>query len=67
MSKFDLSRLLIYALAAAGSVAAAFGYADFDAVSGVLDPKPINIYALFGLSGNGLAVLALIKGWGARK
>ncbi len=66
MTKFDKSRLAIYGLAAFGSLLAATGYADFDAVSGMLDPKPINIYALFGLSGNGLAILALIKGWGGK-
>ena len=66
MTKFDKSRLAIYALAGIGSAVAAFGYADFDAVTGTFDLRPVNLYALFGLSGNGLAVLALIKGWGAR-
>ncbi len=67
MTKFDISRLAIYGLAGLGSALAALGYADFDAVTGTLDLKPVNIYALLGLSGNGLAVLALVKGWGARR
>lgn len=66
MTKLDLSRLCVYGLGLVGSLAAFFGIADFDAVSGVIDPRPFNLYALFGAVPSGLAGLALLKGWGTR-
>jgi hypothetical protein len=64
------TRLTLYAAALGGAGLAAFNLADFDTTTGVLDIKPINIYALLGVSaagaGNLLAVIAMLRGWGRK-
>ena len=71
MDTLTKTRAIIYALGLGGSILAAMGYADFDAATGALDLKPVNIYALAGAAGgigaSGLALLAVIKGWGGKK
>lgn len=71
MDNLTKSRAIIYAIGLAGSILAAMGYADFDAATGLLDMKPVNVYALVGAVGgmgaSGLALLAVIKGWGGKK
>lgn len=71
MDTLSKTRALVYALGLAGSILAAMGYADFDAATGLLDLKPVNIYALVGaasgIGASGLALLAVIKGWGGKK
>lgn len=70
MDNLTKTRALIYALGLGGSILAAMGYADFNAETGVLDLKPVNIYALIGaasgMSASALALLAVVRGWGRK-
>jgi len=47
------------------------GFAEFDEGSGMFDPAPFNIYVLVApvamVISSGLALIALIKGWGSKK
>lgn len=60
-----------------GVLAAASGYASYDAATGMIDPAPFNLNDLLGwiggigtslaaTMGGGLAFIARIKGWGAK-
>lgn len=70
-SKF---RSLIYVAGILGSGAAlwltAHGYATYDSASGVLDIQPFNVAQvatqLVSWVGNGLALMAVWKGWGRK-
>lgn len=70
MGKWDLARLGLYAAFAAGSALSLTGLADFDPQSGLLDLRPLNVYALVGatsgIGAGGLAAFALLKRWGGR-
>jgi hypothetical protein len=68
---------LTFAAGIIGVVAAASGYATYDAATGMLDPAPFNLNELLGwiagagtslaaTVGGGLAFLARIKGWGGK-
>lgn len=70
-----LLRGIIYAIAlglgAVGSAIAAAGYATYDAATGLLDIHPIDVNVAAGaigamLVGNGLALTAVIRGWGSK-
>ena len=54
----------------AATLAAAFGWGTYDHATGMFDPPPIDVKALAGLIvtglGNGLAALAVIRGWGRK-
>ncbi len=67
---WNLARGLIYLLCLGASALAMAGIADFDPKTGVLDVHAFNIYALVGTGGgvvsSGLAMLALLRGWGRR-
>jgi len=70
MGKWDWTRLAGYAVLGVGSLLSITGLADFDAATGVLDLRPINAYALVGATSGvgaaGLAMTALLRGWGRR-
>lgn len=63
-------RLLIYLAGLAAGGLALSGYADFDTATWVLDIHPFNLreFLLTGTAtiGNGLAALAVWKGWGRK-
>ncbi len=70
-----LLRGVVYAVAlglgALGSAIAAAGYATYDAATGTIDILPINVEAAAAtigalVFGNGLALTAVIKGWGSK-
>jgi hypothetical protein len=58
------------ALGIVGVIVAALGWADFDSTTGMIDPKPFNIYALAALlpaaASPFLAFVAVVKGWGKK-
>jgi len=53
------------------SLAQVFGLADFDATTGMLDPRPFSVYVFAGLLtpvvAAGLAFVAWIKGWSRKE
>lgn len=64
------ARLTAYALGVLGgaaALAAAFGYGVYDPVAQTYDPGPIKLHYIAGfvgaVAGNGLALVALVKGW----
>ena len=65
---------IVVGLGPAGSTAARglamAGLADFDLVTGTLDIRPFNLYALVGAGGgvvsSALASVALLRGWGRK-
>ena len=65
-----LGRFGIYIAGLAAGGMALAGYADFDAQTWVLDIAPFNLreFILTGVAmiGNGLAAIALARGWRAR-
>ncbi len=73
--KLTLIRAVLYALSlGAGSVAgylALKGWGTYDAATGMFDPKPIDVKALVGgivtwVGGSGLALTAVLAGWGGK-
>lgn len=73
--KLTVVRAVLYALSlGAGSVAAWFavkGWGTYDAATGLFDPKPIDIKALVAgigtwVGGSGLALTAVLAGWGSK-
>lgn len=74
--KLTLMRAALYALSlGAGSLAgflALKGWGTYDAATGMFDPNPIDIKALIGgiatwVGGSGLALTAVLAGWGGQK
>lgn len=74
--KLTLIRAVLYALSlGAGSLAgylALKGWGTYDAATGMFDPKPIDVKALVAgigtwVGGSGLALTAVLAGWGGRK
>jgi len=70
------ARAVLYGVGIAAGVtalgAAALGYADFDAATGMIDIKPFNLYAITGVSvasiaGNAFALLAVLRNWRVAK
>lgn len=71
------TRFLLYVLGFLGSLAAAFGLADFDVATGMVKPHEFNLYSLGGIAmgtavglgtaGNLLAAVANALGWTVRK
>lgn len=56
---------------AVGSGVVALNLGTFDPASGMVDPHPFNLYLAIGAAGSlvgapGLALLAVIRGWGKR-
>jgi len=64
------SRGLLYIAGLVAGFLALSSYADFDSATGALDLHPISLYDALttGLQtlGNGLAALAVWKGWGRK-
>lgn len=74
--KLTIIRAVLYALSlGVGSLAgflALKGWGTYDAATGMFDPKPIDIKALVTgigtwVGGSGLALTAVLAGWGAKK
>lgn len=67
---WNIARGLVYLACLAASGLAMAGLAEFDLVTGTLDIRPFNLYALTGASGGVvsslLASVALLRGWGRR-
>lgn len=70
MGKWGWARFALYFTFFVGSALSIAGLADFDPATGILDPRPFNLYALVGATGgvgsSALAMFALLKGWGRR-
>ncbi len=74
--KLTIIRAVLYALSlGVGSLAgflALKGWGTYDAATGLFDPNPINVKALVAgigtwVGGSGLALAAVLGGWGAKK
>lgn len=74
--KLTVLRAVLYALSlGAGSVAGWFalkGWGTYDAATGMFDPNPIDVKALVAgigtwVTGSGLALTAVLAGWGGKK
>ncbi|WP_347268346.1 hypothetical protein [Paracoccus sp. (in: a-proteobacteria)] len=67
---WTLARGLVYLACLAASGLAMAGLAEFDLVTGTLDIRPFNLYAVTGAAGgvvsSALASLALLRGWGRK-
>ena len=61
INKLTAGRGVLYALGLAASVLSMAGLAEFDVVSGALDLRPFNLYAVGGaIAGIGTSVTALL-------
>jgi hypothetical protein len=74
--KLTVLRAVLYALSlGVGSLAgflALKGWGTYDAATGLFDPNPIDVKALVAaigtwVGGSGLALTAVLAGWGAKK
>jgi len=61
INKLTAGRGAFYALGLAGSVLSISGLAEFDVISGALDLRPFNLYAVGGaIAGFGTSLTALL-------
>lgn len=70
MNTASVARLVAYGVGLGASVLALAGYATFDAETGTLDILPFDISVvttwIITAGTNGLAMVALIRGWGGK-
>ena len=71
MTRARLAAYIGSALAGGAFLLSAFGYAEYDASTGLVDIAPFNVYALAaivaGPLASAMAAIAVWFGWGAKK